>query len=88
MGAGLKNMKRSGYEYPVEWRTWTGVNPVECDEHLVELVRQVKNRCDLFLYVCNIPDLKHTLATILEDMHEDSQAIMHDYCVVEGEASR
>lgn len=62
------------------WETYTGHNPVRCDRELVDLVQQVRNRADIFIYLSPIPDMRHTLATLLEDMYEDIDQIMHDYC--------
>jgi hypothetical protein len=51
---------------------------------LAELIKQIRNRCSacLILIDANATEL---LATQLEDIHEDSQLIIDEYCVVKDE---
>ena len=51
---------------------------------LTELIKAIRNRCDIYLVLQDKVDaekIKHAIPTLLEDMHEDSQAIMDEYCV-------
>lgn len=48
---------------------------------LIELIKAIRNRCDAVLAMQKLPDTEHLMATILEDLHEDSQAIIDDYCI-------
>ena len=54
---------------------------VEVDERLVDLVKSIHNRCDLFLATYDFGDLAHAIPTLLEDIHYNSQAIQEDYCI-------
>ena len=64
---------------------------VKIDKNLIELVKSVKNRADIFLILCGQkdpqqlsntlhPDAERVSATLLEDMFEDCQTIIQDYC--------
>jgi len=48
---------------------------------LTELVKAIRNRCDIYLAIRNNSTVNHAVPTLLEDMHEDSQTIMDEYCV-------
>ena len=48
---------------------------------VTELIKQIRNRCDLYILVCQNPIADHLLPTLLEDVHEDSQAIIDGFCV-------
>lgn len=54
------------------------------DEGLIELLKAIRNRCDVLLAIQGFDDLQDAIPTLLEDLHEDSQAIMDEYCM-EGE---
>ena len=63
------------------WRNVTGDCPVDtglCE--LTELVKSIKNRCDIYLSIREIPELQAQLYTILEDLCEDAQTILDEYC--------
>jgi len=47
---------------------------------LAELLKAIRNRCDAAILLIQ---QNHTnlLATLLEDIHEDSQTIVDDYCI-------
>ena len=49
-------------------------------DEVTELVRQIRNRADIYMFICDNPIADHLLPTLLEDMHEDSQAIIDGYC--------
>jgi len=59
--------------------TFTGELPQEKHD-LVELVKQVRNRCEVYLANHENPAMTEYLWTILEDMAEDSQEIWLDHC--------
>lgn len=50
------------------------------DDDLMELVKSIKNHCDIFLQIAQQPQLMHTIYTILEDLCQDAQRIITDYC--------
>ena len=53
-------------------------------DRLTELIKAIRNRCDIYLALQDNADaekIKHIIPTLLEDMHEDSQAIVDEYCV-------
>jgi hypothetical protein len=50
-------------------------------DRLTELIKAIRNRCDIYLLIQDSTEIKHAIPTLLEDMHEDSQAIMDEYCV-------
>jgi len=52
-------------------------------KEVAELIKAIKNRCEIYLMLCNpsMTDHDHLLPTILEDIHEDSQAIAEGFCV-------
>ena len=51
---------------------------------LVELLESIRNRCDAALLLIK-HDATNLLATLLEDIHEDSQTIIDEYCVEKEE---
>ena len=50
---------------------------------VTELMKAIRNRCDIYMLICENPVADHLLPTLLEDMHEDSQAIIDGYCTEE-----
>ena len=52
------------------------------DEGLIELIRAIRNRCNILLAIQGFGDLQNAIPTLLEDLHEDSQAIMDEYCTM------
>jgi len=53
-------------------------------DRLTELIKAIRNRCEIYLVLQNSIDrekISHAIPTLLEDIHEDSQAIMDEYCV-------
>lgn len=56
------------------------------DKELIELIKAIRNRCDICLILDNavvdVDDLARIFPTILEDLHEDSQEIIDKYCIV------
>jgi len=83
------------YKYPRDWKTYTGEDseggsegidlghkePFHVDSWLVELVKSIRNRCDVVLAIQGFDDLQHSIPTILEDLYGDAQAIMDEYCI-------
>ncbi len=63
---------------------------VNIDDNLIELVKSIRNRCTIFLYLeAHIPPekLSEIIATNLEDMYVDCQQVMMDYCTVRYDGS-
>ena len=50
-------------------------------EELTELIKSIKNRCDIYLLICH-SGAEHLLPTLLEDLYVDAQQIIDEYCVV------
>ena len=50
----------------------------------MDLLESIRNRCDAALLLIK-HDANHLLATLLEDIHEDSQIIIDEYCVEKEE---
>lgn len=50
-----------------------------------ELVKSIKNRCEIYLYLCQEFSAKTEswIPTLLEDNHRDSQELIDRFCVVE-----
>ena len=60
-------------------------------EELRELVKSIRNRCDITTILLELGDNNigsdyplHLLPTILEDLYEDAQTIVTEYCVKEN----
>ena len=74
------------YDYPNEWKTYTGEirhpHIFKTDSELIELVKQIRNRCDIFLAIQGNEGLNYAMPTILEDIYEDCQQVIDDYCIV------
>ena len=66
------------------WTNFTGTIPERglVDEGLIELIKAIRNRCDVLLRIQGVEDLQDAIPTLLEDLHEDSQAIMDEHCTV------
>lgn len=73
----------TSYGYPPRWTNFTGTIPERglVDEGLIELIKAIRNRCNVLLAVQGFDDLQGAIPTLLEDLHEDSQAIMDEYCI-------
>ena len=52
------------------------------DEGLIELIKAIRNRCNVLLAIQGFDDLQSAIPTLLEDLHEDSQSIMDEHCTV------
>jgi len=67
--------------------TYTGEVPKDSSlGDLTELVKQVRNRCDIYLlllqgHYCE-KSIEPLLPTLLEDMYEDCKEMIDRYCVV------
>lgn len=46
-----------------------------------DLVKQILNRCKIYLIIKNYANAEKLIPTLLEDNHEDSQEIIDTYCV-------
>jgi len=69
------------YDYPPEWRTFTGELPMDTGlSELMELIKAIRNRCDACLDLHCI-GREHLLHTILEDLYDDAQTIIDEYCI-------
>ncbi len=70
------------YDYPPEWRTFTGEPPMDTGLlELTELVRAIRNRCDIYMLACDNPEAHRLLPTLLEDLYDDAQTIIDEYCI-------
>jgi len=47
---------------------------------LIDLIGAIRNRCDIFLRICYLPETENLWATVLEDLYEDAQKIAMEYC--------
>ena len=50
---------------------------------VTELIKAIRNRCEIYLTLCNsvdLPALEPAIPTLLEDMCEDAQTIATEYC--------
>ena len=68
------------YQYPQDWMNYTGDMPEEVDE-LVELVKAIRNRCNIFLLIASTPCTSHLWPTLLEDLGEDAIEVLESFCV-------
>ena len=50
------------------------------DTGLIELIKAIKNRCEAVLMLSKMSGVDSLYATLCEDIHEDSQTIIDDYC--------
>jgi len=46
-----------------------------------ELVKQVLNRCEIYLLIKGADEAERLIPTLLEDNHEDSQELVERFCV-------
>ena len=51
-------------------------------KELTELVKAIRNRCEIYLALQG-KDIDHALYTLLEDLYEDAQTIVDQYCTEE-----
>lgn len=49
-------------------------------EEFIELVKQIRNRCEVLLLLLNTPAHYHLVYTIAEDMIHDALEIAEKYC--------
>ena len=52
-------------------------------DDVTEIVKSIRNRCDIYILIKDNPMANHLLPTLLEDLHSDSQAIIEGFCVDE-----
>ena len=64
--------------YPI-----TGDTGVEfmIDDELAEIIKAIRNRCDVVLTLIEHYGTEHLIPTVLEDLYTDAQTIVDDYCV-------
>jgi len=48
---------------------------------VTELIKAIRNRCDIYMLIQDNCIADHLLPTLLEDLHCDSQSIIDGYCV-------
>ena len=48
---------------------------------ITEVIKAIRNRCDIYMLICDNPVADHLLPTLLEDLHTDSQNIIDGCCV-------
>ena len=58
----------------------TGVGFV-IDDELTELIKAVRNRCDVVLTLIEHYGTERLIPTVLEDLYTDAQTIVDNYCV-------
>jgi len=70
------------YCYPASWKNFTGEPPIDTGlAELMELIKAIRNRCDVCLDLYALGDREHLLHTILEDLYDDAQTIIDEYCI-------
>jgi ABC-type microcin C transport system duplicated ATPase subunit YejF len=52
------------------------------DHEAIELVRSIRNRCDLLLSEAVRHELSHTIYTLCEDLLIDAQQLVDQVCVM------
>jgi len=62
--------------------SFTGELPQEKHD-LVELVKQIRNRCEIYLYLAGEVDTEMYLWTLLEDIYEDAQKVALEHCALD-----
>ena len=72
--------KRSGYEYPDDWTSFTGDANTGLSER-TELVRAIANRCEIYLILQSVENTEHLIPTVLEDLFDDAQMVIDEYCI-------
>ena len=60
---------------------FTGEMPWEETDELVELIKAIRNRCNIFLAAYPLLRNDHLWATLLEDLGEDAQDVLELYCI-------
>jgi len=48
--------------------------------NIIELVKAIRNRCDIFLLLCDNDIAAHLFPALLEDLYQDAQDIIDEYC--------
>lgn len=48
---------------------------------LVEVVKSIRNRCDVIQLLWDTPGYLHLIPTVLEDLYEDAQDAVNEFCV-------
>ena len=51
------------------------------DDELAEIIKAIRNRCDVVLTLIEHYGTEHLIPTVLEDLYTDAQTIVDDYCV-------
>ena len=65
------------------WESITGDTEVEfmIDDELTEIIKAIRNRCDVVLTLIEHYGTEHLIPTVLEDLYTDAQTIVDNYCV-------
>ncbi len=71
---------REKYGDPSTWDSWEEYI-MTADEEQKELVKSIKNRCEIFLLICEDSNTKHLWATLCEDIFQDAQSLIFGYCI-------
>jgi hypothetical protein len=50
-------------------------------EEVTERIKSIRNRCDIYMLICDNALADHLLPTLFEDLHWDSQVIIDEYCI-------
>ena len=75
---------REKYGEPPFWDNWE----MYMEDEQKELIKSIRNRCEIFLLICDQPNTEHLFPTLCEDLHFDSQTIIDNYCIVDDSKPR
>ena len=64
--------------YPITGDTGVGF---VIDDELAEIIKAIRNRCDVVLTLIEHYGTERLIPTVLEDLYTDAQTIVDDYCV-------
>jgi hypothetical protein len=74
----LTNWKTST-SYPEAMVGDTTINGMDTDE-LAEIIKSIRNRCDVVLTLLEHCGTDNLIPTVLEDLYQDSQLLIEQYC--------
>lgn len=55
------------------------------NQEVYDLAGSIRNRCDLIEYIAETGEFHRCLATLCEDVFEDAQALIDDWCVLDND---
>ena len=58
------------------------INIVQIDDNLKDLINSIQNRCEIFWLIADLPSSPYLVSTLLEDLYNDSQVIIDNYCIL------